>query len=78
MALTGVVHRQHERVDVRQGPREGIGDVGRERGDSAVPGQVVAEDGESLDGMDVARQSDGMAIPYIDPRMRGVVSAVQS
>jgi hypothetical protein len=29
LALTGVVHRQHERVDVRQGPGEGIGDVGR-------------------------------------------------
>ena len=44
----GVVHREHERVDIRRGCRQGISEVCRERGDSALARQVVAEDGESF------------------------------
>ena len=44
----GIVHRQHERVDVRQRCRQRIGEVRRERGDAALARQVIAEDGESF------------------------------
>ena len=44
----GIVHRQHERVDIRRRGRQGISEVRRERGDSALARQVVAEDGESF------------------------------
>ena len=45
---TGIVHREHERVDMRQLCRQRIGEVRRECGDSALPRQVIAKDGDSL------------------------------
>ena len=44
----GIVNREHEGVDVRHGCRQGIGEVRRERGDAALPRQMVAEYGESF------------------------------
>ena len=44
----GIVHREHERVDVRQRCRQRVCEVRRERGNSALTRQVIAKDGESL------------------------------
>jgi hypothetical protein len=49
VAPSGVVHRQYEAVGIGQCGGHAVGQMRRERRDSASPGQVIAEHGNTSD-----------------------------
>ena len=52
VAASDVVHRDDEAIEIGTRLADGVSEVGRERGDAALPRRVVAEQGDLPDGVE--------------------------